>query len=229
MSTTAVKERPILCRPEMVRAFLEDRKTQTRRMVKHQIPEDAWEVFAWFGGEEGKRWMARGWAIAEEGLYCITPRGLSFLGRCPYGKPGDQLRVRESVGYTTDRAGQTVLVYQADGAARYVLAEDEGEGDLCGLGGKCSNHHPVERWRPSIHMPRWASRVTLEVVSIRVERVRSISKADAIAEGFKSRENFFDLFFSINKRAPADSDPFVWVVEVERVLTSAQPVKMCTT
>jgi hypothetical protein len=72
--------------------------------------------------------------------------------------------------------------------------------------------HAGIAWRSSLHMFRWASRITLEVLRIGVERVESISEADAVAEGFASAAAFLDLFYNVNERAPKGSNPWVWVV-----------------
>jgi hypothetical protein len=91
---------------------------------------------------------------------------------------------------------------------------DEWEGDKAPEGMK---------WRPSIHMPRWASRITLEVVKVRVERLKQISNEDCFAEGLPAdttkgnRTWYADLWESINGKGSWDLDPWVWVVEFKRV------------
>lgn len=128
--------------------------------------------------------------------------------RCPYGQPGDQLWVRE-----------TWMQPEHDpGKYRY----------------KATNPSYIGRWKPSIHMPRVASRITLEVADVRVERLQEISETDAGAEGlqdwypdpkkpnaapyFTNKARFTDLWESINgKKHPWDSNPWVWVVEFKRV------------
>ena len=145
--------------------------------------------------------------------------------KCPYGQPGDRLWVRETWGYSEDlpdgfQDGRHVsrrwLRYRADGEAADVL-----------------------RWKPSIHMPRWASRITLEVVAVRVERLQDISEEDAQAEGIELaaalaaficdtpamrqerksayRSAFVDLWQSINGPGSWEQNPLVWVVEFRRV------------
>lgn len=125
---------------------------------------------------------------------------------CPYGQPGDRLWVRESIH---------VMQPRHDGDTGSVLYRADGHGDWIG------------KWHPSIHMPRWASRITLEVVSVRVERLNGISEKDAKAEGYKSQsimENpdagrlwFRDLWQSINAPGSWAENPWVWVVEFKRV------------
>lgn len=158
-------ERPILFSGPMVRAILSGTKTQTRRIVKPQ-PNDAW---------------SRNPTVAEKrGVLCWADRNaegttlsISDL-KCPYGKPGDCLWVRENFwqsGFPANAA------HPESGCNDPVWVwEQEVAFDL--------NRTPIGwRKRPSIHMPRWASRITLEVVSVRVERLQDISEADAIAEG----------------------------------------------
>lgn len=186
--TTAIKERPILFSAPMVRALLDGRKTQTRRVVKWKFgpngtPATPIETVDQFAD------LVQG--LAEN----LSGDPVPFAAcKCPYGVPGDRLWVRETwqdIG-CEDRTEYIYLASVADG------------------------HHPPT-WRPSIHMPRAASRITLEVVSVRVERVRDISEADAIAEGFSDKAAFRDLFFNINKRAKPDENPWVWAVEFKVV------------
>lgn len=129
---------------------------------------------------------------------------------CPYGQPGDRLWVREACADIGPR-----LTYRAD--------TDDGA------------HCMVKRWTPSIHMPRSWSRILLEIVSVRVERLQEISEADARAEGCRysdgrpneiglatelvveARDEFRHLWYSINSAESWDENPWVWVVEFKRV------------
>lgn len=210
-----MSERPIIFSAPMVWAILEGRKTQTRRVVKPQ--PDA---------------VTRGEPYQWEYHGAMSPPEAIPIP-CPYGVPGDRLLVREAFQYSTDARGTAVMVYAADDSARFLLAEDGGEGDLCGLGGVADRSRcgPVDRWRSPIHMPRWASRLTLVVKAVRVERVQAISEGDAIAEGVGEAdgrcpwcsfgcsrvEGFRVLWDSINGTAhPWESNPWVWVVEFQR-------------
>lgn len=158
----ATKARPIIFSAPMVRALIDGRKTQTRRIVK---PKPLW-VYADQVPVKTKD---------------ADPRGAIS---CPFGVPGDKLYVREKFGYAN--AGKhRVIVYAADESAWHIVADEGGEGDERSRGKRVdrSKIDPVHRWYPSIHMPRWASRITLTITNVRVERVQDISDADVVAEG----------------------------------------------
>ena len=131
---------------------------------------------------------------------------------CPYGKPGgDRLYVREAWAAPHAYDHLPPRLIPQDARIHYAATEDRG-----GL-----------LWRPSIHMPRWASRITLEVTGVRVERLQGISEADAIAEGARNslhlpggrfaRENFEHLWWTINGDGSWESNPWVWVVEFKAI------------
>lgn len=219
MAETAIKERPILFSAPMVRAILEGRKTQTRRVVKPQ-PELPHRVN--LTHHDG--------TIAA--AFCDEPilGDGALLERtwCPYGKPGDRLWVRETFATWTDENSDGCIVYQADGACREALHDCGGAGDLVGLGKPTTPVLPVTRWRPSIHMPRHASRILLEVTDVRVERLQAISAKDANAEGMRPRltfgeemkgsvECFRELWDSINGGFGWASNPWVWCISFKRL------------
>lgn len=194
-------ERPILFSGPMVRAILEGRKTQTRRVVKG---------------------IALRW-LEDDGF---TPEFVSDPGNrlCPYGKPGDRLWVRETFGHTKGNGIRTV--YRADGEEpKELLSERRVHG---------------MKWKPSIHMPRWASRITLEIKNIRAERLKDISCEDAVSEGIERINSvgplktmgwkdygdgpgfmdpitsFQSLWNSINGAGSWALNPWVWIIEFER-------------
>jgi len=196
-----IKERPMLYSAPMVRAKLReiDPKTQTRRLVKP--PKMAAR------GSDGKRVgdmlfdLSR--ATADKGYLHVPyahpidgweadPKDDMRWRVFPRWEVGDRLWGREAIGHTVGARGKCVLVYRADNFARWLLAEDGGEGDLCGVGEVCKVFEPPTMWKPSIHMPRWASRILDEIVEIRVERVQDISEADAIAEGAERNANHLE-------------------------------------
>jgi hypothetical protein len=168
-----MKEHPILFSAPMVRAILEGRKTQTRRIVR--LPKGA-EVD---GHGENKT-----------ALFCSRsnqPTGTSVV-RCPFGSAGDRLWVRETWGdadgYYQDHENEVPFVtcYRADLSAlsHTVPPKPVPAWDIK------SWNWSKQKWRPSIHMPRWASRLLLDVVSVRVERLQDITEEDAKAEGVES-------------------------------------------
>ena len=173
-----IKERPIIFSSPMVRAILDGRKSQTRRIVKKQI-SDIHKFQGWIiGSTDKKRDGCASWGIGEGALiYDLV------VARCPYGKPGDRLWVRET--------WQGPLFYDEIpedwNSDKYKTPEYcyyKASGDSCDFTDSDDNF--VERWSPSIHMPRWASRILLEVTNVRVERLHDISEEDAIAEGLKA-------------------------------------------
>lgn len=213
-----MKERPILFSAPMVRAILAGNKTQTRRIVK---PQPEWVDGAWY-------WRSRRYNNGL-GVHYFHTDAESAAERmasvCPYGAPGDRLWVRETFGFGwQDGLGgysalrPTGTQYERPDKVFFKADfpdDDEKNGKRC--------------WRPSIHMPRWASRITLEVVAVRVERLQDISNSDATAEGFEdnfeadgsaygavlttARESFADLWCEINGPDSWYENPWVWVVE----------------
>ncbi|MHC8399447.1 hypothetical protein ACYZTX_08130 [Pseudomonas sp. MDT1-17] len=222
------KERQILFTAPMVRAILSGQKTVTRRVIKPQptLETDDWVLDA---GGTGK-WMASGPSPATGGTR--QTRGWSA---CPYGKPGDRLWVRE----TLEVVAAWGVYYAASGPNSPEGYLDEKDMRGIKLLERYSDHHDVNLARriPSIHMPRWASRLLLEITMVRVERLQDISPDQAFAEGvdgsmcqqflessptrFTCREaeihGFSGLWESINGAGAWDTNPWVWVVEFKRV------------
>ncbi|WP_434033667.1 hypothetical protein [Cupriavidus sp. a3] len=216
------KERPILFSGSMVRAILDGRKTQTRRIVKlpHNNPLGVWEPTT-MGGENGGR-TAAGETVPLQGAIWHTRTGECLCS--PYGQHGDRLWVRETWAQPVPLdPGPTV--YRADypacvppGYERIPTADEI-------------------TWKPSIHMPRALCRLRLEVTGVRVERLNDCSEADAIAEGIEKTTNGFwslygqagvdgtysprasyrALWDSINGAGAWEANPWVWVVEFRRV------------
>jgi hypothetical protein len=166
----AVKERGILFSAPMVRAILDGTKTQTRRVVK-PAPTQALDTTAHVAAFIDRVPAVEGGRVVGH---------TDVLRKCPYGKPGDRLWVRETWGLC--RFGDTTDWYRGKvGPTR--------EGDPLREANRLeyrADHGPQQEhcfWRPSLFMPRWASRITLEITNVRVERVQSISDADIRAEG----------------------------------------------
>jgi len=174
------KERPILFSTPMVQALLEGRKTQTRRIIKPQPSPRATEFYhSVKGGWPKTPWHARLELPSDPGYYEVTD-----LYKCPYGTVGDILWVRETFIQGQKMDGEEMFVYDDNG---HPIDKTwyRADGDL----DKWFNGDAMVEvpWKPSIHMPKSAARLWLELTDIRVERVQDISEEDAIAEGVESR------------------------------------------
>ena len=207
-----MRERPILFSAPMVRAILAGTKTVTRRIVTSEHVDDA-AIWAQCADKPGT-WES-GIASGAPGSF-----GHGEYVRCPYGVPGDRLWVREtharfSVGEGMDRPVPECVAYRATCDGDYFDYVN-GRGEVMNL--------KVTKWTPSIFMPRWASRITLDVVSVRVERLHAITEDDAKLEGVEPfrhpsgahsyRDAFAILWDDINgDRVPFDESPWVWRVE----------------
>lgn len=222
-----MKERGMIFNGEMVRAILDGRKTQTRRPLK-------WKQTRFT--EIGEREDGSNWPWSED-----TEKVCDHWHPCPFGAVGDRIWVRETYqgplfdyehmeSYLEDSSKfekPDFCMYRADGkpAPEFYDADDNLH---CG-------------WRPSIHMPRWASRITLEITDVRVERLNGISETDAEAEGI-NMEALFDsqdcydciadhnmtgrptakgafkyLWESIYGEENWQANPWVWVIEFKVV------------
>ena len=129
----------------------------------------------------------------------------------PYGKPGDRLWVRE-----------TWQAVSGNDRARHIMTHPRPDRGWLEYAATPRDDEPAYKWRPSIHMPRWASRITLEVTGVRVERLQDISEADAISEGTPFPcggwvGGYQKLWESIHGPGSWDLNPWVWVVEFKRV------------
>jgi hypothetical protein len=220
-----MKERPILFSAPMVRAILEGRKTQTRRVVKPQ-PESGHDGEPYWHVGGYRAWQYRG---VTDTLRMGTNNPLV----CPYGQPGDRLWVRETFvvehQIESDQPppyndGRPVALGHGFGGTEWRQCHYRATDPVPDL---MYEDHPRDephcRWTPSIHMPRWASRITLEITGVRVERLRDITMDDVFAEGCMlstSKEeprDFQNLWESINGPGSWEANPWVWVVEFKRV------------
>ena len=224
-----MKERPILFSGEMVRAILDGRKTQTRRVVKPQ-PDCNTTALGHVGSGP---------------CVVLAMRNRMYEIPCPYGQPGDRLWVKETF-YCDDYRYPDIPKDEQDEDLRDRMIYYRADGDdLCQQIPECDcDGNNVPPWRPSIFMPRWASRITLEITGVRVERLQEISEDDAKAEGsqdahnvmhfsFQSsidnvyRRNYASLWDSINgKMHPWTSNPWVWVIEFNMTHSASCPA--CT-
>jgi hypothetical protein len=210
---TKITECGMICNAEMVRALLSGRKTQTRRIIKPQ-PE------ATLSGSLSGKWLSK----PLNGL--LLPKIEDIAIHCPFGVVGDRIWVRETFqgplfdydlmdSYCKDPTPfekPEFCVYKADGVPAPEFYDADDELHCC--------------WRPSIHMPRWACRILLEITNVRVERLKSISDGDAIREGCSTADMmsgdcvadvFARLWASIYGSDSWNANPWVWVIEFKRV------------
>ncbi len=198
-------ERPILFSGPMVRAILASTKSQTRRAFSPRM-EKLMRAAAAMG--EVSHFLDEG---------SMQPNDLDYVRSfCPYGQPGDRLWVRETWcrQWDDERGFLDECWYRASDPD--VVSVDAME---------------KSPWKPSIHMPRWASRITLVIKAVRIERLQDISDQDAAAEGVATwasgalspdslnadpSDQFRWLWCSINGPDSWDANPWVWVVEFER-------------
>lgn len=198
-----MKERPILFSGPMVRAVLDGSKTQTRRVVKPK--------YDWYCGDEGGEF----WPFYQD---YVTASPEPVPVSCPYGVPGDRLWVREAVSFSTP----TIPLHKIPTEEQHALFP------YIRCWYQADNDRPTwaeTAWKPSIHMPRWASRIALEITGVRVERLNEISRGDAMGEGCPHSNMaagpnpvdwYRDLWNSINGPGSWDANPFVWVIEFKR-------------
>ena len=217
-----MKDRPMLYSGPMVRALLDERKTQTRRLVKPQ-PEYA---------PKSGFWLWKGEPISD---FSRIP--------CPYGQPGDRLIVKEHVWMWcekvpngTTKKGRAKFKYVPMRYAQIFYCSDHPEKPTIKVFSEYRGYEWAWRKKLGRYIPRWASRITLEITSVRVERLQDISDADAKAEGCSIsqrieslgrqdwpefpadyRESFSCLWESINGPGSWAANPWVWVIEFRRV------------
>lgn len=206
-----MRERPILFSGPMVRAILNGTKTQTRRVVKWRHPSPGLNHS--FTGLSVYSYTPTTFTLESQGERRSQPT------QCPYGQVGDRLWVRETWQHTDFPEGPYIegipVYYRAD----YLH-------DPHGPDGELSSEGKYRSWKPSIHMPKSAARIWLEITNVRVERLMRISDADALAEGVDrtntsitgyATERFKRLWETINGTGSWDTNPFVWVVEFKRI------------
>lgn len=225
-----MKQRPIIFNTEMVRAILDGRKTQTRRPMNPQ-PHKEWQPLSakaeWFTPTViDKKGF---YQPAKNDVFGVSNEDQGFVS--PFGAIGDQLWVRETwyqKGHYCmpmwDGADDEDAFWSGTNQAKY-FASDRIE--------KVSHKFGEYFWRkrPSIHMPRWAARIILEVTDVRVERVQDISERDAWAEGFDGYDDdvtggkngyseFCEAWQSIYGEQSWQSNPWVWVIEFKVISTT---------
>lgn len=208
-----MKERPILLSAQMVNALRQGRKTQTRRKCKRQPTPELFQTSYRLRQNYPNPGTSTWWTADKDQLFPVLIDGVD----CPYGKPGDKLWCKETWAanwmYNDVRANEARTNPRLEGDNLWFRAD----GDLPGTHGWSSNLRG--KWRPSIFMPRWASRILLEITAVRVERLQNISNEDALAEGVELRGKlrpwalYRELWESINGPGSWEANPWVWVIE----------------
>ena len=206
-----MKERSIIFSGEMVRTILEGRKTMTRRAIKEQPPVDG-RAMPWIWDIDGKSpRYALGWRDDED-ICCAAV--------CRYGQPGDRLWVQETWCYFPDNAPDGM------GENTYYLASQKNLKEIESV----MRINKVQ-WKPSIFMPRWASRINLEITGIRVERLQEIPGKDCLREGIRNTiegklllgshlvYSFREIWDALNAKRgyPWESNPWVWVISFKKL------------
>lgn len=225
-----MKERPIIFNPEMVRAIIDGRKTMTRRIMKVQPESNQLGLLLITDSTKHSDIGKYHWA--ESNATGNHVRSKFFL--CPFGAVGDRIWVREAffpapleMQSAPPRKTMWNIAYR-DGVQMDKLAPAEYNPTI----------YNYERWTPSIHMPRWASRILLEITDVRVERLNAISEEDARAEGIidggclncgepepcgcanpepDATDAFAYLWQSIYGQENWNANPWVWVISFERI------------
>lgn len=221
-------ERPILFSGEMVRAILDGRKTQTRRIVKPQ-PEVV---------DKEPRYQKNTWAFWSDD---VAQYRNGLIVECPYGKPGDRLWVRHDFykNIAAEDSYNEQIWNPYTKSVHWKVEDNRFENGHPEIS-DCIPNFECGYWKhtPSIHMPRWASRILLEVVSVRVERLQDIGEEDAKAEGvpfdgkwwlggkhpIKGNEQCwamakqaFEKRWGVIYPGSWEANPWVWVIEFKRV------------
>jgi hypothetical protein len=219
-------ERPILFSAPMVRSILDGRKSQTRRLVRG-TPANCFPM----KGADGR----------PNGEFFVSHPNVERVGNsgilCPHGAPGDRLWVKEGLRRGPPHYVVVGAPGPEDGSCdESPTIEYASDGATVGFVDPACGWEPYQwAWKrarlPSIHMPRWASRITLEIVSVRVERLQDVSEEDARAEGVEPApfckagrptglehvEAFENLWSDIHGPGSWEASPWVWVVEFRRV------------
>ncbi len=246
-----MKERPILFNAEMVKAILSGRKTQTRRVMKRQPePSKTREGDFWFSCDKMQSMVH----VSDflPGNSVVMPDAHEIFSMCcPIGAVGDQLWVRETFSLLGNEDGCPVdwndnIVTDKKDAARIYKASCWQKPNNYGIWSVPDREMDFDgAWTPSIHMPRWASRIQLKISNVGVQRLQDISSGDAVREGIcqlpasgrycinpgdqyfggashSAKEVYSWLWESIYGEGSWQANPWVWVIEFERVAPAGE-------
>lgn len=222
-----MKERPILFSEQRVRALLVGQQTQTRRIMKTQA----------LGPGQDNHEGVHAFDVSANHLHGYKMMAMTDISyQCPYGKPGDILWVRET--WRGPIVPESALAeYERDPTPFRLPEFCQYRADSNELGHHSMNDTEGEQfgWQTAIHMPRWASRINLQITGVRAEKIQDISEDDIMAEGVQTDSHFLNNFFTMNMNSESPKEayrkawqkqygatswevnPWVWVVEFQRV------------
>lgn len=218
--TANTKERPILFSERMVWEILNGCKTVTRRVMKPQPPMETDYIVS---GEHEKANKYLAISTDESGEFMAT---LDPYLKCKYGNIGDLLWVRETWQYYDwTEEGKPFIRFAADHSVELMDCAEEWEERVRSIWAELSmpdnfkfHKRACDRgWRPSIFMPRWASRISLGITGITAERLDNITEEEAKEEGCGSRAEFVEIWKKINGVESWDANPWVWAVSFQVV------------
>ncbi|MFS2221387.1 hypothetical protein [Pantoea sp. B65] len=220
-----MKERPILFSDQRVRALLAGQQTQTRRIMKS---------LAFTPGQDNHE-GCYGFDVSSNhrrGRHMMEMADLSY--QCPFGQPGDQLWVRET--WRGPIVPKELLTEYARSPENFRSTDYcHYRADRSELGTSLDEENEQFGWQTAIHMPRWASRINLQITGVRAQKIQEISDDDIMAEGVQTDSHFLNNFFTMKSDAIApqaaykqawekqyggtswDVNPWVWVVEFKRI------------
>lgn len=214
------KEHPILFSTSMVQAILEGKKTQTRRVVKN-IPNGSHYLKEY----PGHNALGMYPFLAPDELQKPDNEKIASVVTCPYGQPGDLLWVRETWCVTQPFDPETYHFGYKSGIQPYSNEPSSEK----------FNYLSPDKWKPSIHMPKAAARIWLEVEEVKVERLQDISEEEAKAEGcerlpllWSRLDTFKVLWQSINGHESWRANPLVWVVKFKVISKTGKPSEIIT-
>jgi hypothetical protein len=215
-----MSEKAILFSGPMIRAILDGRKTQTRRVIVSSCMNDRDKIYKTITEHKGKPFFCVGLYKDSDIFECDGQKIIDAVYFCSHYRPNDVCWVRETFALVPETA------YRLSNVIQTKNPQDPHE---CAVYRADWDQSPPSLWRPSIHMPRWASRITLSITDSRIERLQDMTLDDAVEEGFgpyamlDPRDDFRAYWDAkITKHGHRwDSNPWVWAIKFKRLRPEA--------